>query len=168
MRFCAVHLFRWELCAIKLCKSVMEYDADVCRLLCLTFFSPSCLFFRHTVAFWGIQLLIILDNTNFSSAKPDNLGRRGREKDSGSGSKWASSCNRRYPAQIRTALVLYRISHIIVHWTPQELQDYSRYTHQQTNLLTHAFMNINIHDSVSIVILHIMVCMHKVHLTIQE
>ncbi len=135
-------------------QSVMEYDADVCRVLCLTSFSPSCLVLRHTAAFWGIQLLTISANTNSSSEKSDNAGRRGREKDSGSGSKWASSCNRRYPAQIRTALVLYRICHIIVHWTRQELQDYNRYTHQQTNLLNCAFLNINVHDSVKALHFH--------------
>lgn len=128
--FCGKHLFRWGLCANKICKSVMENDADVCRVPFITSFSPFCLVFRHTAAFCGIQLHTIPANTNFSSAKPDNIGRRGWEKDSGRGSKWTSSCNRRYPAQIRTVSVLYRISLIIVHLTPQELQDYSRYTHQ--------------------------------------
>lgn len=36
-------------------QSVMEYDADVCRLLCLTSFFPSCLVFRHTAAFCAIS-----------------------------------------------------------------------------------------------------------------
>ncbi len=61
-------------------QSVMEYDADVCRVLCLTSFSPSCLVFRHTAAFWGIQLLTIsLTPTPALRSPTTQVGEGGRK-----------------------------------------------------------------------------------------